>query len=259
MPTNPAAQREYDQLFPNDTSTFAQTDPGFVAYFNDFAFDEILRDVAISRHDRLLVQLGAVVAVGALTEFQVLLGAALDNDVTPVEVKEIVYQAVAYVGVARTIDFLTATNDTLIARGVELPLPDQSTTDPSTRLKHGRDVQGQIVGADRVDGMYDSAPADTVHFQRFLSGNCFGDTVARGGLDLRTRELLTFAMLVALGGADAQVRGHVAGNLNVGNTREDLIDVLTVLVPFIGYPRTLNGLAVVNDSAPADTTKEPTA
>ncbi|AOX65127.1 carboxymuconolactone decarboxylase [Curtobacterium sp. BH-2-1-1] len=251
MPANPAAQREHAQLFPDHTSALAETDPGFAASFADFALDETLRDVAITRHDRLLVQLGATIAVGAHTEFAVLLEAALANEVTPVEAKEVVYQAVAYVGFARTVDFLTITDDALVARGVALPLPDQRTTDPETRLARGREVQGRIVGADRVDRMYDAASPDTVHFQRFLSGNCFGDTVARGGLGLRTRELVTFAMLVALGGADAQVRGHVAGNLAVGNHRRDLLDVLTVLVPFIGYPRTLNGLAVVDDAAPA--------
>ena len=67
------------------------------------------------------------------------------------------------------------------------------------------------------------------------------------GLDVRTRELVTFSMLVALGGADPQVKGHVAANLNVGNDRAALLGVLTVLVPFIGYPRTLNGLNAVND------------
>ncbi|WP_456795118.1 carboxymuconolactone decarboxylase family protein [Curtobacterium sp. PvP017] len=56
----------------------------------------------------------------------------------------------------------------------------------------------------------------------------------------------------SVGGADAQVTGHVAGNLHVGNTRQQLLDVLTVLVPVIGYPRTLNGLAAVNEGAPAD-------
>ena len=54
-------------------------------------------------------------------------------------------------------------------------------------------------------------------------------------------------MLVALGGADAQVKGHVAGNLNVGNDRGTLLAVLTQLLPFIGYPRTLNGLAALNE------------
>jgi 4-carboxymuconolactone decarboxylase len=63
-------------------------------------------------------------------------------------------------------------------------------------------------------------------------------------------------MLAALGGCDAQVRGHVAANLNVGNTRQDLIGVLTVLLPFIGYPRTLNGLAAINEVAPAPTEEQ---
>ncbi len=47
------------------------------------------------------------------------------------------------------------------------------------------------------------------------------------------------------------MKSHVTANLNVGNTRADLLDVLTILVPWVGYPRTLNGLAAVNDAAPA--------
>ena len=100
--------------------------------------------------------------------------------------------------------------------------------------------------------MYAAATDDVAHIQRYLSANCFGDYVARSGLDLRTRELLTFSMLVALGGADAQVKGHVAGNLNVGNDRATLLAVLTQLLPFIGYPRTLNGLNAVNEIAPQE-------
>ena len=59
------------------------------------------------------------------------------------------------------------------------------------------------------------------------------------------------AMLVALGGCDPQVMGHVAANLHVGNDRARLIDVLTQLLPFIGYPRTLNGLRAIDAVAPA--------
>jgi len=51
-------------------------------------------------------------------------------------------------------------------------------------------------------------------------------------------------MLGALGGCEVQVKGHVAANLNVGNDRGRLIDVSTQLLPFIGYPRTLNALRV---------------
>ena len=69
---------------------------------------------------------------------------------------------------------------------------------------------------------------------------------------MKQRELLTFSILVALGGADGQVEGHVKANLNVGSTRAQLLDVLTVLLPFVGYPRTLNGLAAVNEVTPAE-------
>jgi len=118
-------------------------------------------------------------------------------------------------------------------------------------------VQEQITGTERTERMYVSAAADELHFQQFLSANCFGDHYTRTGIDVRTRELLTFAMLAALGGCDPQVKGHVAANLNVGNDRQLLISVITVLLPFIGYPRTLNAVAAVNEAAPA-TRKETT-
>jgi 4-carboxymuconolactone decarboxylase len=86
-----------------------------------------------------------------------------------------------------------------------------------------------------------------------LSASCFGDHYTRTGLDLQVRELLTFSMLVALGDCDPQVRGHVAANGNVGNDRAVLLAVITQLVPFVGYPRTLTALAAINDIAPADT------
>ena len=253
MRISDAAKAHHDQLFGERISTLARTDPEFIAYFDSFAFEEILTDAkevddTVDLHTRLLVQLAAVLAAGGLAEFQVLATAGLANaGFSPVELKELVYHAVPYVGLARVFDYLHAVNDILTAAGVELPLPPQATSTPETRQQHGHQVQERIVGAGRVEQMHADAPPDCKHFQRYLTGNCFGDTVSRGGLDLPTRELLTFAMLAALGGADPQIRGHVTGNLNVGNTRARLLAVLTVLVPFIGYPRTLNALAAIND------------
>jgi 4-carboxymuconolactone decarboxylase len=178
-----------------------------------------------------------------------MLGAALTVGVTPVEIKEIVYQAVPYVGMAKVFDFLHATNEMLKERGVELPLPPQSTTTPEDRLEKGLAAQKEIIGNEFVDKLYASSPKDQMHIQQFLSANCFGDHLTRAGLDLRTRELLTFSMLVSLGGCEPQVKGHVAANLRAGNDRVRLIDVLTQLLPFIGYPRTLNGLRIVDEVA----------
>ena len=147
------------------------------------------------------------IASQAVNEYRVMVGAALTVGVTPVEVKEIVYQAVPYVGLAKVFDFLHATNEVLTDRGIELPLPGRSTTTPEDRMDVGLATQKQVVGADAVDAMYARSPADELHIQRYLSGNCFGDHVARGGLDLATRELLTFAMLAALGGCRRPAQG----------------------------------------------------
>ena len=250
MAISEQAQANHDELFPGRVSTLATTDPELIEYFDNFAFDEVLRYGYLDPRTRLMVQLASMIACGALGEFTVMLGAALTVGVSPVEVKEIVYQAVPYVGMARVFDFLHATNDVLVERGVELPLPGQSTTTPHTRSERGLAVQQQIIGADTVEALYATAPADLLHLQRYLSANCFGDHYTRTGLDLRTRELLTFAMLVSLGGCEPQVAGHIAANLRVGNGRARLIDVLTQLLPYIGYPRTLNGLRAIDDATP---------
>jgi len=244
---NDEAQRSHDELFPDHVSTLAQTDPELIESFDNFAFDEVLREGELDTRTRLMVQLAALIASHAVNEYRAMLGAALTVGVTPVEAKEIVYQAVPYVGMGKVFDLLHATNDVLTDRGVKLPLPGQSTTTPETRTEKGREVQAQIIGEDTVAQLYATAPDDEQHIQRFLTANCFGDHLTRTGLDLRTRELLTFAMLVSLGGCEPQAKGHVAANLNVGNDRGVLLDVLTQLIPFIGYPRTLNGLRILDE------------
>jgi 4-carboxymuconolactone decarboxylase len=251
MAPSEQARKTHDELFPGHVSTLAVTDPELIDVFDNFAFDEVLRDSGLDTRRRLMVQLAALIACQALSEYRVMLGAALNVGVTPVEVKEIVYQAVPYVGMGKVFDVLHITNDVLVERGVPLPLEGQATTAPEDRMAKGLAVQKEVVGSDAVDAMYSAAPADELHIQRYLSGNCFGDHLSRAGIDLPTRELLTFAMLVSLGGCDPQVKGHTAANPRVGNDRAVLLSVLTDVLPFIGYPRTLNGLQALNAVASA--------
>ena len=81
-----------------------------------------------------MIQLAAIIACQAVNEYRVMLGAALNVGVTPIEAKEILYQSVPYVDMAKVFDFLRATNDVLKERGVELPLPPQSTTTLENRV-----------------------------------------------------------------------------------------------------------------------------
>lgn len=250
MAISKEAQRNHDTLFPGHVSTLKATDPELVEIFDSWAFDEVLKETPLDVRTRLMVQLAALVASQAVGEYRVMLGGALNAGVHPGEVKELVYQAVPYVGMGKVFDFLHVTNEVLRGRGIELPLARQSTTNSETRFDRGLEVQQRLLG-ERIDDMYAKSPKDELHIQRFLSVNCFGDYLTRTGLALETRELLTFSMLAALGGCEPQLAGHVAANLALGNDRRVLIGTLTQLLPFIGYPRTLNALRVLDQGAPA--------
>ena len=243
------AVKNHEELFPNHESKLQKTDPEFIALFDNWAFDEVIRQSQLDTKTRVMMILASTIASQALGEYKVMVGAALNVGLTPIEIKEILYQSVPYVGVAKVFDFLHATNDVFQKRGIELPLEGQSTTTPETRFEKGVAVQKTIFGG-AIDKMLQQAPKDQMHIQDFLAANCFGDYYTRNGLDLKTRELLTFAMLISLGGCEPQVKGHVTGNLNVGNDRTRLIDVVTQLLPYIGYPRTLNALRVIDEVVP---------
>ena len=251
MPSNPVAQRNHEVLFGDRVSSLSQTDPELVEYFGNFAFGEVFEHGSLDTRTKLLVILAGLIGAQSLTEYRIILGAALKNGVTPVEAKEVVYHAGFYLGIGRVYDFLAATNQVLGDLGIALPLPGQSTTTPDTRFDSGLEAQVAIIG-DRVAQMHESATADTKHVQRWLTANCFGDNYTRGGIDLPMRELLTFIILVAQGGCDPQAKSHVAGHVRVGNGRQVLLDALSQLVPYIGYPRSLNGLAAINEVAPAE-------
>lgn len=248
MAITDAAQRNRAELFPDHASALNDTDPELIELFDNWAFDEVLAERGPDTKTRLMLQLAAIIACQAVNEYRVMLGAALEVGVTPIAVKEIVYQAVPYVGMARGCDFLGVTNAVLQERGIPLPLEGQSTTTRDTRLDKGLVAQKRIFGGEHVEKMHADAPQDQRHIQAFLSANCFGDYYTRNGLDLKTRELLTFALLAAFGGCDPQVAAHARGNLAVGNDRNVLLGAVTQLLPYIGYPRALNAIRAINEA-----------
>jgi 4-carboxymuconolactone decarboxylase len=129
MATSEAAQRNHEELFPNHKSTLKVTDPELIEVFDNFAFDEVVGDSKFDTGTRVLLILASTVGSHAVGEFKVMVGAALNVGATPIEIKEIVYQSVPYVGMARAFEFVHAANDMLTERRMQLPLEGQSTTD----------------------------------------------------------------------------------------------------------------------------------
>jgi 4-carboxymuconolactone decarboxylase len=241
-----AAIKNHGELLPGHKSTLQVTDPEFIELFDNFAFDEVISYENLDTGTRVMMILASTIGSQAVTEFKVMVGAALNVGVTPVQIKEVLYQSVPYVGIAKVIDFIHAANEVLQTRGIKLPVEGQSTTTAETRYERGLAVQKEIFG-EMIDTIYKESPGDQIHIQNFLSANCFGDYYTRKGLDIKTRELLTLSFLIALGGTEPQIKGHIKGNVNVGNDRQTLLSVITQLLPYVGYPRTLNAIRCLNE------------
>lgn len=224
------------------------SDPEFARFFIHFAFDEVVNHAPLEPKTRMIVILATLLGCQGLELYRDMLPVALENDVTPVEAKEIIYQAVAYLGMGRVLPFLRVTNEIMQERGIALPLPPQATTTLEDRGEKGLQAQVDIFG-NRMRETLNNEPAETRHIREWLAGNCFGDYYTRNGLNYAQRELITFFFLAAQGGCEAQLLSHATGNMLVGNDKLFLIRAVSQCIPYIGYPRALNALRCVNEAA----------
>ncbi len=238
------AKAYHEKMFPSYVSDFLRTDPEFIERFDNFAFDEVIQQHGLDDSTRFLAILATLLGCQGIDEFTAMVPAAIRFGVTPVEVKEVVYQAVAYLGIGRVFPFLKAANAIFEELGIPLPLEGQATTTAKERLEQGEQAQIDIFGESMRD-FWKSGPEEMKHIHYWLTDNCFGDYYTRTGLSYAQREMITFCFLMAQGGCEKQLLSHVWGNMKVGNDTTFLISVISQCVPYIGYPRSLNALACV--------------
>jgi 4-carboxymuconolactone decarboxylase len=101
-------------------------------------------------------------------------------------------------------------------------------------------VDGDVV-ADNLVRTYDEFAPD---FLTYLTEFAFGTIYARDG-DLRQRELIAISSLITMGDCERQLETHVHGAFNVGLTQDEVVEAVMTLIPYVGFPKALNALAVV--------------
>ena len=110
-----------------------------------------------------------------------------------------------------------------------------------TRFERGSRALAAIdghAGENVVKAMVGIAP----DFARYLVEFPFGDIYSRPGLDLRSREIATIAALTAMGNAAPQLKVHIAAGLNVGLSRDEIVEIVMQMSVYAGFPAALNGL-----------------
>jgi 4-carboxymuconolactone decarboxylase len=83
----------------------------------------------------------------------------------------------------------------------------------------------------------------------------YGEIYQNNKLDSRTRQIVTVAALASIGTAAPQLRTHIGGALRCGVTREELVEIMMQLVPYVGVAAAINGVAACREVfAAADNT-----
>ena len=224
-----------------------KNDPEFHEIFKNFAYGEVFEYSTLDEKDSVLVTLASLMACQSPKAFKKILLSAINKYIAPEEVKELLYQSVPYIGFGRAHNFFGVVIKVFDKKGIELPLENRSNTTPESRRQEGRKIQDRYFGEEMIQAMNDNAPEGQKYFNTFLEGYCFGDFYTREGLNDQQRELITFTFIATLGGCENQLRGHTQGNLAVGNTKEKLVSAVTIMLPYIGFPRSLNALAIINE------------
>lgn len=243
------SEKKYKELFGEHTGPLTETDPDMQEMLNRFIFGEVFYQGNLADKMRELITLVVLTTSQTLEQLKAHVRAALNIGVSPVEIKEAIYQCAPYLGFPKTLNAIQQVNEVFKAENISLPVESPKQVTEETRFDEGLKVQKRIFG-DIIDKMHQNAPENQKHIQNYLSAFCFGDIYTRGGLDLKTRELLTLCILSALGGCEAQVKSHVNGNLSVGNDKNTMLEAISHCLPYMGFPRTLNAIACINEVVP---------
>ena len=243
---------KYEQLFGSRPDPEAGPDPELMAILRHVIFGEVFHIGGLDDRTRELITVVVLVTSQTLPQLRAHTAAALNVGVTPVEIREAVYQCAPFVGFPKTLNGVAVINEVFAERGIALPLPDQATVREDERFARGRAIQHPLYG-DEIrdnlvglpDGLGDVVPSLLTEF-------CFGDFYTRSGLDVAQRELLVLCLLAALGGADVQLRGHAAGNLKAGNSVQVQTAAMVHCLPYIGFPRALNAIRAISGLRPPD-------
>ena len=108
-------------------------------------------------------------------------------------------------------------------------------SDSVTRFDAGMRVRRAVLGAEYVDRVMAAQTDFDAPFQRFVAEGAWGSVWARDELDLRTRSLITIALLAALGWWE-QLEGHLRATRNTGATPEEIREALLHVAVYAGVP-----------------------
>jgi 4-carboxymuconolactone decarboxylase len=124
----------------------------------------------------------------------------------------------------------------------------------------------RVRGSEKIKEILGQTPEDversigdvSPRLAHYVLDTIYGEIYQSAVLDSKTRQIVTIAALATLGTASKQLRTHIAGARRCGLSREEIIEIMVQLVPFVGVPAALNGVAVCREVFETERHEAPT-
>jgi alkylhydroperoxidase/carboxymuconolactone decarboxylase family protein YurZ len=213
---------------------------------DEVAYGGIWARPGLAMTDRMICTLATLSVLQRLDALGGMVGAALSLDMRPRAILEVFMQVGLYAGFPTTEASAARAREVFAARG--LTVPDEPARDDSNEAldARGREVMAMLHGERGNQGY--AAPGNPITGTLYPSAvrYGYGELWSRPGLTHRERMLCAIAAFTAMG-LEGQLRKFSQSALNVGLTRENIVEAVIQTAPYGGFPRALNGLAILSE------------
>lgn len=236
----------YRTLFKGEALQTSGDDPEMMAILQKYIFGEVFTVGDLDIKTRELLTVTSLSVQQTLPQLKSHINAALNAGVTPIEIREAIYQLAPFIGFPKTLNAIGVMNEVFKERGIKTPLKPAATVKENERYEKGFAIQNPIYG-DEIEQALSELPDDMgKDVSDFLTEVCFGDFYTRDGLDIKTRELLFVAALVTTGN-NTTLKSHIKGNLKAGNSKETITAAIIQCLPYVGFPNTIAALKTMKE------------
>ena len=220
--------------------------PGLDDFIAEVVYGGIWDRPNLGLADRAICTLAVLSVLQRLAPLKPMVGTALDLGLTPRNLLEVFVQVGLYAGFVTTDMSAGIAHEVFAARGLTVP-PEPPRADSNEMLDlKGREVMEELHGERAQEGYATPGNAITGELYPAAIRYGYGELWSRPGLDHRQRMLCALAAFTAMG-LESQLRKFSKSALNVGLKREEVVEAVIQTAPYGGFPRALNGLAILSE------------
>lgn len=214
--------------------------PDLSKYVIEFSFGDIYCRPGTALKEKEIAVVAGLTAMGnAAPQLKVHINGALNVGVSTEELVEVILQMSSYSGFPSAINGINALKEVLQEKNIDFqPVPEKQEGD---RFTQGAEWLGKL-DKNQVDVLKENFQGIAPDLTEFVVAFGYGDIYSRKNLDPKLRQIATIAALTCMGTAQPQLAFHIRAGLNVGLTREEIIETIILMVVYAGFPAAINGI-----------------